>query len=302
MQQTITSARESVVRAGRVTGVALALIHVAALAVFIPATFSWSGVAVCIGLYYLTGAFGITLNFHRVLTHRSLKLWKPLEYATAILGTLALQGGPIEWVSTHRKHHAHTDADGDPHDVHRGLGWAHVEWLYRRNDARLLPDEQLRLAADLASDPFYVWLEQNNRWLQVALCVALFAAGSLFGGWLGGISWLVWGGFVRVVLTYHITWLVNSAAHHVGYRTFKTGDLSTNNWWVAFLAWGEGWHNNHHAFPFSARHGLRWFEIDMTWITIRVLAALKLARDIKLPTPAMVQRLRLAPQEIDAGA
>ncbi len=285
MQKTLPTQRESVVTQGRLTGVALGLIHIAALAVFLPGTFSWPAVAVCVALYYMTGAFGITLNFHRVLTHRSLKLWKPLEYATALLGTLALQGGPIEWVSTHRKHHAHTDADGDPHDVHRGLGWAHVEWLYRRNDARLTADEQLRLAADLAADPFYVFLEKYNRWLQVALCVALFA----IGGW----PFLIWGGFVRVVATYHITWLVNSAAHHVGYRTYKTGDLSTNNWWVAFLAWGEGWHNNHHAFPFSARHGLRWFEIDMTWVTIRILAALKLAQDIKLPTPAMIQRLRL---------
>ena len=116
------------------------------------------------------------------------------------------------------------------------------------------------------------------------------------------MPWLIWGIFVRCVVTYHITWLVNSAAHMTGYQTFRTGDKSTNNWWVALLAWGEGWHNNHHAFPFSARHGLRWFEVDATWMTIKVLAWLKLARDIKLPTPAMVARLSLKnPEKVTAA-
>src|SRR6202043_1980115 len=221
----------------------------------------------------------------RLLTHRSLKLAKPVEYACAILGTLALQGGPIDWIATHRAHHAHTDKEGDPHDVNRGLLWSHFEWLYKPNDAMLSPEEQLRLAPDLANDKFYQFLEKTYLLWTVALAVALFA--------IGGVSWVVWGIFVRIVLTYHITWLVNSAAHHSGYQSFRTGDKSTNNWFVAFLAWGEGWHNNPHAFPFSARHGLRWFEIDATWWTIKVLAWMKLARDIKLPTPAMLQRLQI---------
>lgn len=267
------------------TGIGLAAVHVGALAVFIPNTFSWSAVIVAVALYYVTGGLGITLGFHRLLTHRSLKLVKPLEYAVAILGTLALQGGPIEWIATHRAHHAHTDREGDPHDVNRGLRWAHMQWLYRYNDARLSKAEQLRLAPDLANDPFYVFLENTYVWWQVALGVILFA----IGGW----PWLIYGIFVRCVATYHITWLVNSAAHHDGYQSYRTGDKSTNNWWVAFLAWGEGWHNNHHAFPFSARHGLRWFEFDATYLIIRGLAALRLARDIKLPTTAMLDRLSL---------
>jgi stearoyl-CoA desaturase (delta-9 desaturase) len=119
--------------------------------------------------------------------------------------------------------------------------------------------------------------------LTILLAAALFA--------LGGWSWVVWGIFVRLALVYQFTWLVNSAAHTVGYRSFKTDDRSTNCWWVALLGWGEGWHNNHHAFPFSARHGLRWFELDTTWIAIRVLGALRLAREIRLPTPAMIARL-----------
>ncbi|GAC1429453.1 MAG: fatty acid desaturase [Candidatus Velthaea sp.] len=272
------------------TGIGLAAVHVGALAVLIPNTFSWSGVAVALVLYYLTGAFGITLGFHRLLTHRSLKVAKPVEYLCAILGTLALQGGPIEWIATHRAHHAHTDREGDPHDVNRGLRWAHMQWLYRHNDARLSKEEQLRLAPDLANDKFYLFLENTYLFWQIALGIVLFA--------LGGWSWVIYGVFVRCVGTYHITWLVNSAAHNSGYQTFRTGDKSTNNWWVAILAWGEGWHNNHHAFPFSARHGLRWFEFDFTWITIKALVALKLARDIKLPTEAMIARLALEPQPV----
>jgi fatty-acid desaturase len=273
---------------GWVTFTGLAVVHIGALCAFIPGTFAWSSLAVAIGLYYATGAWGICLGYHRLLTHRSLRLPKAFEYAVAILGVLALQGGPIEWIATHRAHHAHTDKEGDPHDIHRGVLWSHFEWLYMPNDAMLSPAEQKRLAPDLADDRFYKFLERTYLLWQIALGVVLF----LIGGW----SLVIWGVFVRCAATYHITWLVNSAAHHSGYQSFRTGDESTNNWWVALLAWGEGWHNNHHAFPFSARHGLRWFEIDATWWTIKVLAWLKIARDVKLPTPAMLQRLQVNPR------
>jgi stearoyl-CoA desaturase (delta-9 desaturase) len=274
---------------GWATFTGLAVVHLGALCAFIPGTFHWSALIVMVALYYTTGAWGICLGYHRLLTHRSLKLAKPLEYAAAIFGTLALQGGPIDWIATHRAHHAHTDTDGDPHDIHRGLLWSHFEWLYKPNDAMLTPAETKRLAPDLAGDPFYQFLEKTYLLWTILLGVALLA----IGGW----SWVIWGIFVRIVITYHITWLVNSAAHHSGYQTFRTGDKSTNNWFVAFLAWGEGWHNNHHAFPFSARHGLRWFEIDATWWTIKILAWLKLARDIKVPTPAMLARMKLPPSQ-----
>ena len=270
---------------GLATGIGLGVVHLGALCAFIPGTFSWSGVVVMLVLYYITGAWGITLGFHRTLTHRSLRVRRGLEPVLAILGTLALQGGPIEWVSTHRAHHAHTDREGDPHDIHRGAWWSHMAWLYRHNEARLSKEEQLRLAPDLAGSRFYLFMEKTAVLWQIALGLILLA--------IGGPSWLIWGVFVRIVVTYHITWLVNSAAHMSGYQTFRTGDNSTNNWWVAILAWGEGWHNNHHAFPFSARHGLRWFEFDATWLTIRALAWLRLARDIKLPTPQMLARLRV---------
>jgi stearoyl-CoA desaturase (delta-9 desaturase) len=266
------------------TGIGLLALHIGALAVFIPGTFTWSALFVAIALYYLTGAVGVSLGFHRTLTHRSLECPRWLEYFLTICGTLAMQGGPIEWIATHRVHHAKTDREGDPHNVHRGLGWAHIEWLYRNNDARPTEAEQRRLAPDLYKVPFYCFLERTYLLWQLGLGLLLFA--------LGGWPWVIWGIFVRVVVTYHVTWLVNSAAHHSGYRTFNTGDQSTNNWWVALLAWGEGWHNNHHAFPFSARHGLRRFEIDVTWYAIRLLAIMRLARNIKLPSAAMIERLR----------
>ena len=263
----------------------MGVVHLGALCAFIPGTFNWGAVIVMMVLYYITGAWGITLGFHRLLTHRSLKINKYLEPVIAVIGVLALQGGPIEWIATHRAHHAHTDKKGDPHDIHQGGWWSHMAWLYRHNEARLTPEQQRRLAPDLADSKFYQFLEKTYVLWQVALGLALLA--------VGGVSWLIWGIFVRCVVVYHITWLVNSAAHMSGYQSFRTGDKSMNNWWVAILAWGEGWHNNHHAFPSSARHGLRWFEIDLTWMTIRALSWLRLAKDIKLPTPAMIARLSL---------
>jgi sn-1 stearoyl-lipid 9-desaturase len=270
------------------TGLALAAIHLGACAAAIPALFSWSGLAVAAVLYYLTGGIGICLGYHRLLTHRSMRLARPLEYVVAMLGVLAMQGGPISWVATHRAHHAFSDTDRDPHDSGRGFLWSHVEWLYRYNPARLSRDDERRFAADLAADPYYRFLEASAPWWQLVLALALFS----IGGW----PWAIWGVFVRLVVTYHATWLVNSAAHLWGYRTFRAPgrDRSTNNWLVALFAWGEGWHNNHHAFPFSARHGLRWFEFDVTWWTIELLALLRIARDVRVPSPATLHRRMLA--------
>ncbi|HEV3156473.1 MAG TPA: fatty acid desaturase [Candidatus Baltobacteraceae bacterium] len=277
------------------TGIALGLIHLGACAAFIPAFFSWSGVLVAVALYYLTGAIGVCLGFHRLLTHRSFSVPRPLEYLITTIGVLALQGGPIKWIATHRAHHAFSDTERDPHDSNRGFLWCHVEWLYRSNPARLSPLEQRRYAPDLAADPYYRFLNKTTLLWQIALGVTLFALGS----W----SWVVWGIFVRLVFTYHVTWFVNSAAHLSGYRTYRTPgqDQSTNNWWVAFLAWGEGWHNNHHAFPFSARHGLRRIEWDATWLLIRVLKALRIASDVKLPTAEMMLRRKFENVAAKAG-
>ncbi len=245
--------------------------------------FHWSGLVVAALVLYATGGLGITLCFHRTLTHRGLRLRKPLEYALAILGTLALQGDPIRWIATHRKHHAHADAHGDPHDIHGGFRWAHMRWLYKPNDAMPTPEELRHFAPDLYASRFYRSLKYLHLPLQIGLAGGLFA----LGGWM----FVIWGVFVRLVISYHATWLVNSAAHSLGYRTYRTGDRSTNCWWVALISWGEGWHNNHHAFPYSARHGLRWFEIDPTWWSVRFLALLRLADRIRIPSTQALKRI-----------
>ncbi len=268
----------------RAKGLGLVGIHVGALAAFWPGFFHWSALAAAAVVSYATVALGISLCFHRVLTHRSLRLRKPFEYLFAIFGTLALQGDPIRWVAVHRKHHAHADREGDPHSIQLGFKWAHVEWIYRNNIALPSDEEMLHYAPDLYAEPFYRAMQYLNIPLQIALGAGLVA--------LGGWSWLVWGTFVRLSLSYHSTWLVNSAAHMLGYRTYETADQSTNCWWVALISWGEGWHNNHHAFPFSARHGLRWFELDLTWWHVRLLAFLRLADRVKIPSKAMQERLR----------
>jgi sn-1 stearoyl-lipid 9-desaturase len=218
--------------------IGLALIHLGGLGVFIPAFFSWSGVFVAFALYVVT-ALGIAFGYHRFLAHRSLTMWKPLEHFAAFAGGIAFQGGPIDWVATHRAHHASTDREGDPHNANNGMLWAHVAWIFRTNNARIEPAEVKRWAADLIEVPFYRFLEQYHVCVQIALGLSLLC----FGGW----SWVIWGIFFRLVVTYHCTWLVNSASHAVGYQAFRTGDRSTNNWWVSLLTLGEGWHNNHHA-------------------------------------------------------
>jgi sn-1 stearoyl-lipid 9-desaturase len=272
------------------TGIALLAIHVGALLALFPAFFSWPAIIVAIVITNLTGAFGITLCYHRTLTHRALRMVRPLEIGTAMLGALAFQGDPIDWVATHRIHHAHADRKGDPHSIRRGLMWAHVSWLFRTNENLPTDEQRKRYTPDLWNDPVY----QALRWLYVPMQIALAVLLYVLGGW----SWVVWGIFARLVFTYHATWLVNSAAHAFGYRTYRTPDRSVNSWWVALISWGEGWHNNHHAFPFSARHGLRWFEFDPTWWTIKLMAAMKLVDKVRVPTREMRDRLATAQREL----
>ncbi len=277
------------------TGIALLLIHVVALGVFLPAFFSWWAIVVFAVTSYLTGGLGVTLCFHRTLSHRSVRLRKPVEYFTALLGTLAFQGDPINWVATHRVHHAHSDQEGDPHSTRKGFGWAHIEWLYKPNQNIPRTNEEFKkYCPDLWDDPFYRFLHVAHVPLQIALAGVLFA----MGGW----PFVFWGIFGRLVFAYHSTWLVNSATHMFGYRTYKTTDRSTNSWWVALLSFGEGWHNNHHAFPYSARHGMAWYEVDMTWWTIRFFALLRLADKVRVPSAAIRERLRIRRIQTDTSA
>ena len=249
----------------------LIVAHVAAIAALF--FWSWTAVISAVALYWVAGSLGIGMGYHRLLTHRAYKVPKPVEYFLAICGTLALEGGPIQWVVTHRIHHAHADRDGDPHTPRDGGWWAHIGWIMwgtaQNHDAATIA----RYAPDLIKDGYYRWL---NRFYYVPLVlvgVALF----VLGGW--GV--LLWGVFLRVTVAYHATWLVNSATHLWGKTRFETDDDSRNSWWVALLSFGEGWHNNHHAHPTSARHGLHWYELDLNWMGIRALQLFGLAHSIR---------------------
>ncbi|MCX7594329.1 MAG: acyl-CoA desaturase [Fischerella sp.] len=249
----------------------LATLHAGALLALVPSFFNWKAVGVCLFLHWVTGGLGITLGYHRLVTHRSFQTPKWLEYFLVLCGTLACQGGPIEWVGMHRMHHLYSDQELDPHDSNRGFWWSHMGWMFYHSP---LQPEIPRFTKDIGDDPVYQFFQNNLVWLQVALGLVLL----LLGGW----SFVVWGVFVRLVLVWHCTWFVNSATHKFGYRTYDAGDRSTNCWWVALLTYGEGWHNNHHAFQYSARHGLQWWEIDLTWMTIQLLQTLGLATNVKL--------------------
>lgn len=251
--------------------IALTIFHIGAICAFLPGLFSWKAVGVALLLHWITGGLGITLGWHRLLSHRSFQVPKWLEYFFAFCGTLALQGGIIWWVGLHRHHHLHSDEDVDHHDSKKGLLWSHVRWMCFEVPAE---SDIPRFTKDLVNDPFYQFLNTYFFPLQVVLGVVLYA--------IGGLPFVFWGVFARLVIVYHCTWLVNSATHKFGYRNFETTDNSTNCWWVALTTYGEGWHNNHHAYQYSARHGMKWWEIDITWMTIQVLQFLGLATKVKL--------------------
>jgi fatty-acid desaturase len=260
--------------------------------------FSWSALAVAGGLYLAAG-FGITLGYHRLLTHRSFKTPKFVEYILTMLGCIANQGGPLQWVAVHRAHHQHSDSEDDPHSPRDGFWWSHVLWWMPRNPTLDQYPHFGRYVPDLAKDPVHRFLQRWHFALPLALAAALYGLGEAWDG--VGMSWLVWGIFVRTALLFHATWFVNSASHVWGYQSYPTRDRSTNLWWVAIISLGEGWHNNHHAFPRSARHGLRWWEFDPTYCVVRVLALFGLARRIQIPTKALREAARQAPQVEKAG-
>jgi stearoyl-CoA desaturase (Delta-9 desaturase) len=264
----------------------------------------WTDLALLAGLYFLT-AFGITVGFHRLLTHRAFATYKGIEYLFAALGSMAVEGPVIGWVTDHRRHHAHADEDGDPHSPHvghgdgvlgalRGLWHAHLGWLVRdhptaqgaeKHAPDLLEDRGMRIISALF--PVLVLLG-------LALPFAL--------GWLitrevvGGLTALVWAGLVRVFMVHHVTFSINSICHFFGRRRFRTDDESTNVFWLAIPSLGESWHHNHHAFPRSATHGLRWWEVDVGGLVIRAMRRLGLAWNVVRITPER-QRARLVSSE-----
>ncbi len=253
------------------TTITMGLFHVGAIAALF--MFSWPVFFATVFLYWVTVGLGISMGYHRLHTHRSYKLPLWIERTFAVFGSMTLEGGPISWVATHRVHHQLSDKPGDPHSPRDGKWWAHAGWLLtgeaKHNNTKLMG----KYAPDLARDPFYVWLN-NYHWVPLLLSgVLLFA--------IGGLPLVLWGICVRVVFGLHATWLVNSATHLWGRRRFNTRDDSRNNWWVALITFGEGWHNNHHAHPTSARHGLAWYEFDPSWILINVLKFFGVAKGIR---------------------
>ncbi len=235
--------------------------------------FSWLNLAVFLVFSYLAESLGVGIGYHRLLTHRGFKAPKWLEYSLTVLGTLAVQNGALEWVATHRLHHAHTETDRDPHTPRHGAFWAHVGWIFRGTAQNHDEATLKRYAPDLLKDGFHVRLSRFYYVPSIILGMILFAA----GGW----TLVLWGIFLRTVFGWHSTWLVNSATHLWGTRRFETNDDSTNNALVAVLSFGEGWHNNHHAHPVSARHGFAWYEFDMNWLTIRLFKTLGWATQVR---------------------
>ena len=251
------------------------------LALLAPWYFSWSALGTMILLHWFLGSIGICLGYHRLLSHRSFQVPKWLEYTIALIGATALQGGPIFWIAGHRLHHAHTeDTEKDPYSARRGFWWSHMLWMLYPKEEFFNPNLYRKYAPEMARDRFYLWLDKYYLLLQIPLGVGLY----MLGGW----SFIIWGMCLRSVLLWHSTWFINSVTHMWGYRTFETNDNSRNLWWAAIVTYGEGWHNNHHAYPHVAKAGWRWWEIDVTWWAIQVLRTLGLATKVVM-SPAIAK-------------
>ena len=253
------------------TVIPIVLFHILAIGAFF--TFSWANLLAFAIMWWLTGSVGVGLSYHRQLTHRSFQTPKWLERLLAIFGSMALQGSPNDWVATHRLHHAFTETDKDPHSPRHGTYWAHVGWVTTGTSQDNSDEIEKRYIPDLLKDKFLVALSKYWYLPTVAAGVILYL--------IGGFSMVVWGIFLNATIGWHFTWFVNSVTHIWGTRRFDTKDDSTNNGWVAAVSWGEGWHNNHHAYPTSARHGLTWREIDVNWMQIKLLEKLGLAWNLK---------------------
>lgn len=271
-------------------------LHAAALLVFIPYFFSWIGVAAFLGGVIVFGQFAIPIGYHRLLAHKSFRTPKWFERTLVTLAMCTAQETPAQWVAWHRRHHCHSDEQDDPHTPRVNFFWAHVNWLVHESRSRLQTFAMYeKYARDILADPYYRWIEKLPTpagvfFLAHALLLTALVAGlaTLWYGWNGEAlqltaSVVVWGIIARTVWVWHITWSVNSLSHMAGYQNYTTGDDSRNNWFVALLTGGEGWHNNHHADPASASVQHRWWELDPNYYVIRLFGVLGLASDIIPP-------------------
>ena len=259
------------------------------------AAVGWTSLAVLAAMYVIS-VMGVTLGFHRLLTHRSFATYKPVQYALAILGSMAVQGPVMNWVADHRKHHAHTDQEGDPHTPHghgsgfkgavTGLWYAHMGWLFERSGT----SEHQRYCRDLYEDRGMQFIHKTFAlWMVLGIAIPASIGLAITGTWRGALEAALWGGAVRVFLGHHVTWSINSVCHFFGTRRFDIEDHSTNVFWLSVLSMGESWHHNHHTFPRSAFHGLKSWEIDPTGLVIRGMRRVKLAWNVVEITPERQQ-------------
>jgi fatty-acid desaturase len=259
----------------------MTVMHVGAIAALWHIT--WQAMAVFFVLHYVTACWGITLGYHRLLTHGSLVVSRPVRIFFSICGTISAEGSPLYWVATHRKHHVLSDQEGDPHSPNDGFWWSHMLWFQPKETAEQEQALFKRWAPDMYADPVQRFLHKTFIVYPIMLGIALYGLGHW---WIGnGLSFVLLGLCARMVVCYHCTWFVNSATHVWGYRNYESTDRSRNLWWVSLLSYGEGWHNNHHAHQRLAKHGHRWFELDVTYRTIWVLKMLGLAKNVQDELP-----------------
>jgi stearoyl-CoA desaturase (delta-9 desaturase) len=262
-------------------------IHAAALLAFLPYFFSWAGVILCLVLVWATASLGVSMTFHRLLSHKS---WQPVPWLRHVLlfcASISLQSGPITWSATHRLHHRESDHEDDPHSPLVSFMWSHLLWNFYANEQVKNPEIQKRLVPDLVGDRMLQFYEKYFFALWCTLAAVCWGAGYLAGG--GGVhgvqlgwSLVIWGSFVRTVWVWHVTWFVNSATHLWGYRNYSTSDDSRNLWWVAIVTFGEGWHNNHHAVAGSAKFTQKWWEFDSTWMVLSLFKRLGWVRKVTI--------------------
>ncbi len=254
----------------------------------------WVELSLLVSMYLATG-LGITLGYHRLFTHRSFETVRPVKFLLGVLGSMSVQGPLIRWVAVHRRHHQHSDQADDPHSPHGfgggirgvfvGMWHAHVGWMFAPHQPGLS-----RYVGDLISDRLVNCVSNLwGLWVLLGLFIPTAIGGLLTGTWLGALLGFLWGGLVRIFLVHHVTWSINSICHIWGGRPFRCNDESRNNFLCGVLALGEGWHNNHHAFPTSARHGLRWWQLDLSYLVVRLLVAMRLAWQVRVPLPAAIQ-------------
>lgn len=251
--------------------------------------FSWVHLGLMVGMY-LVSILGVTIGYHRLFTHKSFATTRTMKVILAICGSMAVEGPVVKWVAMHRRHHTKSDKEGDPHSPHlhgetfgemvKGFWHAHIGWMFRPDAPDIMDGVK-----DLLEDKSIRWVDSLfSVWVTIGLFLPAALGWAITGSWKGALLGFLWGGLVRVFLVHHVTFCTNSLCHIWGSRPYRSNDQSTNNAIIGILGVGEGWHNNHHAFPTSARHGLRWWQFDLTWICIKVMSWVGLVWDIRLPS------------------